>query len=206
MSEKKESKEKMAQKEDEISPDKIIEKHTYSAFFAALIPYPFLDLAMVTAIQIDLAEQLTEYYGKDFDKEKVKIFLSSIISTGIGRNLGKIGASAVKTIPGIGTLLGSAASSIMAASSTYATGKLFMHYYEKGDSIFAAPTEEIRDLFNKYKEAGREAVKNFKSKKEADQIYKSILEMHNLKEKGIISDEEFESIRKKALEKLSNLE
>lgn len=189
---------------DEITSDKIIEKHAYTAFLASFIPYPFLDLAMVTAIQIDMAEQLTLYYDKNFDKEKVKIFLSSIVSTGIGRNLGRLGASAVKVIPGIGTILGSAVSSLMAAASTYATGKIFVHYYEKNESIFEAPSFEIKELFEKYKEKGKQIVNQYKTKKEAESIYKSILEMHTLKEKGIISEEEFENMRKKAMEKISD--
>ncbi len=189
----------------QITADKIVEKHTISAFLAALVPYPFVDLAMVTAIQIDMVEQLTIFYGKDFDRQKVKVFLSSILSAGLGRYAGKIAASGLKAIPGIGTILGMSASSVMSAASTYATGRLFIRYYENNESIFDAPASELQEWFAKYQKAGREIIGKWKNKREAKKIYDDIARLHDMKEKGIISEEDFERAKKEALDKLSEM-
>ena len=89
--------------------DRIVKQHVVWAMGAGLIPVPVLDFAAVTGIQIDLLSRLARVYGVDHEGSSGKRFVVALTGTTFAR----FGASLVKAIPGVGTVLGGVSMSIM---------------------------------------------------------------------------------------------
>ena len=82
--------------------DHVVRKHVLYSMGAGLVPVPLIDIAAVTAVQIDMLRQLAVLYGADYDATKGKAFASALA----GGTFARIGASVVKSIPGVGTIVG----------------------------------------------------------------------------------------------------
>ena len=82
--------------------DDIVKSHVIFSMTAGAIPIPVADIAAVTAIQVDMIRQIAKEYNVPFDENIGKSIASSLA----GASLARIGASAVKSIPAVGTLLG----------------------------------------------------------------------------------------------------
>ena len=79
----------------------IVKTHLLLAVAGGLIPIPFVDFAAVTGIQINMIRSLSKLYGVSFDEQMGKSLVTSLVGTSIAR----MAASAVKTIPIIGSIL-----------------------------------------------------------------------------------------------------
>jgi len=119
----------------ETNTDQIIKKHSYWAAAAGLIPIPLADAAAVSAIQLDMLKSLCEHYKLDYSKEQGKSMVSSLVSASLASFLARAGASAVKTIPVVGTAVGITSMSLMSGASTYALGQVFSKHFEGGGTF-----------------------------------------------------------------------
>jgi len=82
--------------------ESIINRHVLYSMGAGAIPIPLVDLGAVTAVQLDMIKQLCQNYGIDFNEVTGKSFIASLT----GSLFARYGASLVKAVPGIGSLLG----------------------------------------------------------------------------------------------------
>lgn len=95
------------------------------------IPVAYIDIAATTAVQAKMIRNLCEIYEVKWDENIIKSLLGSILS-----NLGKrMGASMVKSIPLIGTIIGGAANAILSGVSTYAMGHAFIKYMSVNSTV-----------------------------------------------------------------------
>ncbi len=176
----------------------IIHNHVIYAMTAGAIPVPLADFVAITAIQNDMIRQIAGEFGVPGDCNQGKTLASSIIGT----SLAKIGASAVKAIPGIGTVTGIAAQVVLAGASTWALGRVFQeHFREKRsftDFDLGSLKKQYRSLLNK----GKEVARDLNKKTSADDVYHTIEKLKELHEKGAISEKEYESTRKGLLQKV----
>ena len=81
--------------------DAIIKKHVLFSIGGGLIPIPLVDMAAVTALQVSMLEQLADLYGIGYNRSIAKSFIAALT----GSTVAKLGASLIKAIPGIGTIL-----------------------------------------------------------------------------------------------------
>jgi uncharacterized protein (DUF697 family) len=79
------------------TPDDIIRQHVGFGTIAGAIPIPVVDIASVTAIQIDMIRQLANVYEVDVNEERGKSLVGALVASGVGVTLGRFGASAVKS-------------------------------------------------------------------------------------------------------------
>ena len=90
----------------------IVKSHVIYSLGAGLVPVPLLDIAAVSAVQLDMLKQLAKLYGKDFKESAGKSWISAIT----GSTMARMGASLVKTIPGIGSILGGVTMSVLSGA------------------------------------------------------------------------------------------
>ena len=90
----------------------IIKNHMIWSMGAGFIPIPIVDLFAVSAIQLDMIRQLTNLYDIDFKETEGKAYITSLT----GGLLSRIGARAVKFIPGIGSVLGGVTLAVLSLS------------------------------------------------------------------------------------------
>lgn len=139
--------------------DGIIRKHVLWASGAGLIPIPLADVAAVTGVQVSMLRDITRIYKSELSEADLQNFITALT----GGMLARLGASAVKAIPGIGTLLGGASMSIMSGASTYAVGRVARTQLEASGSLAAVDLERAKREYKQAYESGKDYVSKLKN-------------------------------------------
>ena len=134
--------------------DQIIEDHTVYAAGAGAIPVPLADVAAVAAIQIDLVRALAKVYEVPFDVATGKAVIASLT----GASVARLGASAVKAIPGVGWIGGGVAQVGLSGASTYAVGHLFRRHFAQQGTLAEIDVQAARSIYQGLLERGRSVV------------------------------------------------
>lgn len=233
-----------------VQAEGIVQKHVLWSMGMGAIPIPFLDTVAVSAMQYEMLKQVSNLYGFEMSENMGK----SLISMLAGGTLVRMGASAVKTIPIIGSFLGGGAMVVLSGASTYAIGSVFVQHFESGGDLFDIDTEKFKNFYKEKFEQGKEYAAEMKdkaknsmnnetnekeentktdlgkkgepvmkndpnapkketetkkneAKKEEEKIEEDdkalkeakIAELNDLKVKGILTDEEYERMKKKIM-------
>ncbi len=201
--------------------DTIIRNHVIWSMGAGFIPVLIADIFAVSALQLDMIRQMCRVYDIDFSETQGKAIVTSLTSS----TLARIGAgSLVKIIPGVGTLLGGVTVSVFAGASTYALGEVFKKHFESGGTILDFDPARLRKMYKEKFEKGKQYAEQIKkeqeTKKEAgetapeptipdipvppvssrSEVIERLKELNELKNQGIITEQEFEEMKKKLIE------
>lgn len=155
--------------------DKIIKTHMVLSMVSGLVPVPILDVVAVTAVQMDMLRQLSRNYSLDFNEQSGK----SIISAISGSVLARMGASSVKAIPVIGSLLGGVTMSALSGASTYAIGNVFKEHFKRGGDFSDIDINQAKDFFKEKMEEGKQMAKEMETQ---------IKEERNANENGYVEE------------------
>lgn len=128
-----------------------ISDHVIYAIGGASIPLPLVDIAAVSAIQLNLVRDLAEIYEVDHDVTDSRTLITSLV----GASLPRVGASALKALPGVGWLAGALTQVALSGATTYAVGQLFSRVFASGRSIASVDTDEVRSLYDDFVREGR---------------------------------------------------
>jgi len=193
--------------------ERIIRNHIFLSMAAGAIPVPLVDFGAVTAIQLDMLQRLCSNYGIDYKEHVGKTFITAISGT----TLARYGASMLKVIPGIGSILGGLSMSIMSGASTYAVGQVCVNFLKSKSSLENFDKEAAQKMYKEEFEKGKEVVKKMekeKAKEEAvsdapetasapkEDIYTQLTKLGDLKDKNIITQEEFDKMKKDLIERM----
>lgn len=156
----------------------LIKKRVLWAMGGGLVPIPLFDLAVIAGVQLKLIEDLSAHYGKTFVRTEAKNLIA-VLTASVGTSTLACGtvASSLKIIPGFGSVAGTAALPVIAGTSTYALGKVFMKHFEEGGTLLDLKIEKAKDCFARACEEGQSIVvdlaKDIKSgtKKEVGKIF-----------------------------------
>jgi len=180
----------------------VIQNHMIWSMGAGFIPVPIADLFAVSAIQLDMIRQMCKIYDIDFKETEGKAVITALT----GSSLARLGARAIKFIPGVGSILGGVTMAILSGGSTYALGEVFKKHFETGGTFLDFDPSRLKKYYNEKFEKGKEvASKIQKDKKQQDEVVKvndSVTQLQNLakmKADGLLTDEEFASLKKKII-------
>jgi uncharacterized protein (DUF697 family) len=180
----------------------VIKNHIIWSMGAGFIPVPIADFFAVSAIQLDMIRQLCKLYSVDFKQTEGKAIITALT----GSSLARLGARAVKFIPGVGSVLGGITMSILSGASTYALGEVFRKHFETGGTFLDFDPSRLKKYYNEKFEKGKKVAK--KIKEEQEHVKKAaetknsldkLKDLAKLKEDGMITDEEFEKMKKKII-------
>ncbi|WP_086047870.1 DUF697 domain-containing protein [Hugenholtzia roseola] len=162
--------EKMKMEDDRQKADKIIENAVVLAMASAFIPVPWLDMAAVTLVQVDMVRRLAESKGIDATDATIE----SLVSTLSGGLLAKLGSQALKLIPGWGTIAGGIGMAVFSGASTYAAGKTFAYHFETGGDLSNFDTEAVKKFYAEQFEKGKDFARQMKDdvEKRAKEAYR----------------------------------
>ncbi len=187
-------------RQDEASS--IIKNHMMWSMGAGLIPVPIVDWFAVSAIQLDMIRQLATLYDIDFKQTEGKARITALTGTGLAR----IGARAVKFIPGVGSVLGGVTMAVLSGATSYALGEAFKKHFETGGTLLDFDPARFKKYYDEKFEKGKDLAKDLQKEQEkvksnasAATLVDKIKELADMKEKGIISEEEFEALKKKII-------
>jgi uncharacterized protein (DUF697 family) len=182
--------------------DSIIRKYVLFSSGAGLIPIPLADVAAVTGVQVAMLRDLTKLYGSELSERMLENFVTALT----GGMLARIGASAVKAIPGIGTFLGGASMSIMSGASTYAVGRVAKNHLEKTGSLANVDMNAAKREYSSAYESGKDYVANLDKDKEKDKdedkdVISKLERLGKLRDQGVLTEDEFQAEKARVLKK-----
>lgn len=177
--------------------DTLIRQHVIWSLGAGLVPVPIVDFVAVTAIQIDLIRQLCTMNGVNYDEGTGKVWVGALTGGAVAR----IGASAIKAIPGIGSLIGGLSMSIASGASTYAVGQVVRRHLESGGTMSNFDVDSAKKTYASEYEKGKQVAKEANEKGSKD-VFEKLEKLGQLKEKGVISQAEFDAKKAELLSKL----
>jgi uncharacterized protein (DUF697 family) len=219
MSDKKSDKSKHA--------DTIIRNHVIWSMGAGLIPVLIADIFAVSALQLDMIRQLCKVYDVDFSETQGKAIVTSLTSSTLAR-IGA--GSLVKLIPGVGSLLGGVTVSVFAGASTYALGEVFKKHFSSGGTILDFDPGRLKKMYKEKFEKGKKVAEKWREEQKAQKaaeaeesapemdptitveqdaddapvdnaaVLKRLKELASLRDQGIISEKEFEKMKKKLID------
>ena len=171
---------------------------------AGFIPVPIADFFAVTAIQLDMIRQLSRLYEVDFKETSGKAIITSLT----GASVARMGSRALKFIPGIGTILGGVTLAVLSGASTYAIGEVFRVHFDSGGTFLDFDVTRLKRMYNEKFEKGKEVAEDLRKQQESqakkakdaetDPVNK-LKELAQLKADGVLSEDEFEKMKKKII-------
>jgi uncharacterized protein (DUF697 family) len=173
----------------EASADKVIRQHVYWSVGAGLVPVPIADFVAVTAVQLDLIRQLCTLYGVSYEEGTGKVWVGALTGGAVAR----IGASALKAIPGIGSILGGVSMSIASGASTYAVGQVVKSHLLTGGTMTDFDVEKARATYAAEYEKGKAVAKEASTDQEAGDVFAKLEKLGKLRDSGVITAAEFEA-------------
>ena len=180
--------------------EKIIQQHILWSIGAGLVPVPLLDIAAVSAIQLDMLKQLSTLYGVGYTESEGKVWLSALS----GSILAKVAANAIKLIPGIGSIIGGASMAVVSGASTYALGQIAVSHFESSGDFSNLDLGAAKRAYDQELEKGKEVASCMAKDKNASTSSKDAFEKleraKELLDKGVISEDDFEAMKKKLLD------
>ena len=204
--------------------DTIIRNHVIWSMGAGLIPVLIADIFAVSALQLDMIRQLCKAYDVDFRETQGKAIVTSLTSTTLAR---LTAGSVIKMIPGVGSIVGGVTVSVFAGASTYALGEVFKLHFSKGGTILDFDPDRLRKYYKEKFEKGKKIAKQMKEEQEeaekeanstvengqsapadtvetveedSNDVLAKLKELGELKASGVISDKEFEKMKKKLID------
>lgn len=164
---------KLENQEPETSPEekdalaeRRILQYTSGGMAVGLVPFPLLDLAALTAVQLKMLHSLAEIYEVEFKGSLGKSAISSLIGGLLPvASAAPVAASLSKFIPVIGHALSYGTLVVLNGASTYAVGKVFAQHFASGGTLLTFDPEAVRDYFAEQYEKGKGVVTSLKNKK-----------------------------------------
>ena len=198
----------------------IIKNHMIWSMGAGFIPVPIADFFAVSAIQLDMIRQLSKVYEINFKETEGKAIITALTGSGLAR----LGARAVKFIPGVGTVLGGVTLAVLSGGSTYALGEVFRKHFETGGTFLDFDPSRLKKYYDEKFEKGKQMAKNMEpeqmknhkasstivsddnestegSASDSPKDFVAQLEsITKMKESGALTQEEFDTLKKKILD------
>ncbi len=189
---------------------------------AGLIPVPVADIFAVSAIQLDMVRQLCKVYEVDYKDTELKAVITAIT----GSVMARVGARAIKFIPGVGAAIGGVTLAVLSGASTYSLGEVFKKHFETGGTFLDFDPARLRKVYDEMFEKGKKYAREIKEKDiveageeltelEADKptanvgakdddmgagILEKIKSLAQLRDQGMLTEDEFSKLKKKLID------
>jgi uncharacterized protein (DUF697 family) len=202
-----------------------VRNHVIWSMGAGFIPIPIADFVAVAAVQLDMIRTISNIYGVDFKETEGKALVTSLTGSGLSR----LGANALlKLVPGFGSVLGGVSMSIVSGASTYALGQVFKRHFAVGGTFLDFDTDRFQRYYDEQFEKGKTVAKDIQKEEKAtvkedaaqyteskteekvvkeekaqpdnSEIVRKLKELAELKEMGVIDDEEFAQMKGRLIE------
>jgi uncharacterized protein (DUF697 family) len=208
--------------------DKIVQNSVLWTIGAGFIPIPIADMVAVTAIQIDMIKKISELYEVNYSEANLKSWISTLSGSVISRfgadaikfipGIGSvIGGISVAALSGASTYaVGQVFIEHFENGGNFSNFEVdkFVDFYKKQfergrsfvedlqkkkDNSEEVPFEDIKEEKTTSSEPPKSNTTNSNSSTSNDEIVKRLKELSELRQQGIISEEEFKMLKERLL-------
>lgn len=137
----------------------IVKKYMLGALGVGIVPFPLLDMAVLSGIQLKMLHSLANLYGVKFSDHIGKSLITSLLGGGIPLSLSFNLVSLLKSLSPYGKIAGMISNSLFSGASTYAVGKVFIQHFESGGTFLNFNPQEVRDYYTQQFKKGKEEVR-----------------------------------------------
>jgi uncharacterized protein (DUF697 family) len=148
-----------------IKADQLIRKYAFRSSITGFIPIPVVDVIGLIGIQQMMLYYLAGLYNIPYSKAIAKTRIVGLTSGLTTRLASPMLGSALKLIPGVGTLIGGTSMAMLGGASTYAVGKVFQNHFEEGGTLDDFNPKMAKNSFEAELEKGKKLSSHQKSKK-----------------------------------------
>jgi len=201
----------------------IIKRHVVFSMGAGFIPIPIVDIAAVTAVQLDMLRQLCKLYDQDYNDSSGKAFVGTLAGNTLSRIAAHTVGSVFKVVPIIGSALGGLTVSAFSGATTYAIGQVVAQHFASGGSMEEFDAAELKDFYQEQFQKGKEVVEEWADKagdakeeveeeiqdaidnifeeedKQQSETNKKLAKLEELKAAGLVTDTEYKRIKKRIM-------
>ncbi len=125
---------------------KLVERFSLWSGVAGLIPVPFIDLAAVGGVQIQMLRRISQIYDVPFSENRGKALIAGIAGAMIPASSGIGTASLIKGMPVVGTAISTLAMPVLSAGATYAIGMAFIQHFASGGTLLDFEPPDYREF------------------------------------------------------------
>jgi len=134
---------------------KLIKRMSFWAGAAGLIPVPFVDLAAIGGIQIEMLRRLSKLYDVPFSENRGKALIAGLVGTMVPASSGIGAASLIKGVPVAGVAISAVAMPALSAGATYAIGMAFVQHFKSGGTLLDFEPPDYRDFVKAQTQSAR---------------------------------------------------
>jgi uncharacterized protein (DUF697 family) len=142
------------QRDEEAS--KLVDRFSLWSGAAGLIPVPLVDIAAVGGVQLQMLRRLSEIYGVPFSDNRGKSIIASLAGSVLPASTATTTAigvsSALKSIPGVGTVIAACTMPVFSAGATWVIGKVFIQHFASGGTLLDFNPPDYREFIKAQKE------------------------------------------------------
>jgi len=136
----------------EANASKLVDRFAVWAGVAGLIPVPFVDIATVIGLQIQMVRRISQIYDVPFSENRGKAIIASLGGSMIPATSGMGAASMLKGIPILGMLASGFVMPVLASGATFAIGKAFIQHFASGGTLLDFHAPDYREFVRAQKE------------------------------------------------------
>jgi len=114
-----------------------------------LLPLPFIDLAVVAGVQLNMLRSLAKIYERPFSEELAKKLLGALVGTSVPA----AAVGLLRAIPVVGQL----GAAVGGAASTHAIGEVFVQHFESGGTLLGFDPAKVREHYRRELENAQNA-------------------------------------------------
>jgi uncharacterized protein (DUF697 family)/CRP-like cAMP-binding protein len=125
---------------------KVVKRFSVWSGAAGIIPVPFVDLAAVGGIQIQMLHRISQIYRVPFSRNRGKTLVFSLAGSMIPISSGIGAVSLIKSVPVVGTAISATVMPAMSAGATYAIGMTFIQHFASGGTLLDFNPADYREF------------------------------------------------------------
>ncbi|HZQ11627.1 MAG TPA: YcjF family protein [Pseudolabrys sp.] len=126
---------------------------------AGLIPVPFVDLAAVGGVQVEMLRRISKIYDVPFSKNIGKALISGAIGSMVPASSGIGAASLIKGVPGLGTAISAITMPALSVGASYAIGMAFIQHFESGGTLLDFEPPDYKEFLKADPDRGQPPAK-----------------------------------------------
>jgi uncharacterized protein (DUF697 family) len=130
---------------------KLVERYSLWSGAAGLIPVPFVDLAAVGGVQIQMLRRISQIYSVPFSENRGKALIASLAGSMIPASSGIGAASIIKSVPIIGMTISAIVMPALSAGAAYAIGMVFIQHFTSGGTLLDFNPRDYREFIKAQK-------------------------------------------------------
>lgn len=126
----------------------IVRRHVILAVGLGLVPIPWFDAIALTAVHVDMIEELAALYGAEFAGERARTAIAALLGGfGTVSTTRLLARGLWRLVPGLGALVGAVGVPALGGAVTHALGKVFSAHFESGGTLLSLDIARMRAHF-----------------------------------------------------------